>query len=62
MTGYFMMFLNWINRWVGNYGWSIVLFTLIIRLVLLPLDIKSKKSMRARWPRCRPSTPTTATS
>lgn len=47
MTGYFMMFLNWINGWVGNYGWSIVLFTLIIRLVLLPLDIKSKKSMRA---------------
>lgn len=47
MTGYFMMFLNWINGWVGSYGWSIVLFTLIIRLILLPLDIKSKKSMRA---------------
>lgn len=47
MTGYFMMFLNWINGWVGNYGWSIVVFTLIIRLILLPLDIKSKKSMRA---------------
>ena len=47
MTGYFMMFLNWINNWVGNYGWSIVVFTLIIRLLLLPLDIRSKKSMRA---------------
>jgi YidC/Oxa1 family membrane protein insertase len=47
MTGYFMMFLNWINGWVGNYGWSIVVFTLIIRLILLPLDIKQKKSMRA---------------
>lgn len=47
MTGYFMMFLNWINGWVGNYGWSIVVFTLIVRLILLPLDIKSKKSMRA---------------
>lgn len=47
MTGYFMMFLNWINSWVGNYGWSIVVFTLIVRLILLPLDIKSKKSMRA---------------
>ena len=46
MTGYFMMFLNWINGWVGNYGWSIVVFTLFIRLVLLPLDIKQKKSMR----------------
>jgi len=44
---YFMIFLNWINSWVGNYGWSIVIFTLLIRLILLPLDIKSKKSMRA---------------
>jgi len=47
MVRYFMDFLNWINGWVGNYGWSIVLFTLFIRLILLPLDIKSKKSMRA---------------
>ena len=47
MTSLFMDFLNWINGWVGNYGWSIVLFTLFVRLVLLPLDIKSKKSMRA---------------
>ena len=47
MTGFFINLLNWINRLVGNYGWSIVLFTLLIRMVLLPLDIKSKKSMRA---------------
>ena len=47
MVRYFMIILNWINSWVGNYGWSIVLFTLLVRLVLLPLDIKSKKSMRA---------------
>ena len=47
MTGFFINLLNWINNLVGNYGWSIVLFTLLIRLVLLPLDIKSKKSMRA---------------
>ena len=47
MTGLFINLLNWINGIVGNYGWSIVLFTLLIRVVLLPLDIKSKKSMRA---------------
>ncbi|MBQ6374954.1 MAG: YidC/Oxa1 family membrane protein insertase [Clostridia bacterium] len=47
MVRYFMDFLNWINGWIGNYGWSIVIFTLLVRLVLLPLDIKSKKSMRA---------------
>ena len=47
MTSIFMNVLNWINSWVGNYGWSVVLFTLLVRLVLLPLDIKSKKGMRA---------------
>lgn len=47
MTGLFMNLLNWINSWVGNYGWSIVIFTLVVRFVILPLDIKSKKSMRA---------------
>lgn len=38
--------LEYIYRFVGNYGWSVVLFTLLIRLVVLPLDIKSRKSMR----------------
>ena len=37
--------LEFIYRYVGNYGWSVVLFTFLIRMVLLPLDIKSKKSM-----------------
>src|SRR5919198_1304681 len=31
---------------VGNYGVAIILFTLAIRLVLLPLGIKQIKSMR----------------
>lgn len=47
MTAFFVNLLTWIYGVVGNYGWSIVLFTLLIRIVLLPLDIKSKKSMRA---------------
>lgn len=47
MTSIFMNFLNWIYSWVGNYGWSVVVFTLLVRLVLLPLDIRSKKGMRA---------------
>lgn len=38
--------LEFIVRFVGNYGWAVVLFTLLIRLVVLPLDIKSKKAMR----------------
>ena len=47
MSGFFQSILEWIFGWVGNYGWAVVIFTLLIRLVLLPLDIKSKKSMRA---------------
>ncbi len=38
--------LNGINSFIGNYGWSIVIFTIIIKLILLPLDFKSRKSMR----------------
>lgn len=30
---------------VQNYGWSLVLFTLITRLILLPLSFKQQKSM-----------------
>ena len=38
--------LAWINSWVGSWGWSMVVFTLMIRLVLTPLDLKSRVSMR----------------
>ena len=43
----FVSALNWIHSWVGNYGWSVVVFTLMIRLIVLPLEIKSRKGMRA---------------
>ncbi|MBE6908054.1 MAG: YidC/Oxa1 family membrane protein insertase [Ruminococcaceae bacterium] len=29
----------------GSYGWALVLFTLVVKLVLLPFQLKSKKSM-----------------
>ena len=47
MTNLFIKILDWVQSFVGNYGWSVVVFTLIIKLCLLPLDIKSRKSMRA---------------
>ena len=47
MSGLFQNILEWIYSWIGNYGWSVVVFTVLVRLVLLPLDIKSKKGMRA---------------
>lgn len=38
--------LNWIYSWLGNYGWSMVVFTLLLRLVLFPFDYKSRVGMR----------------
>jgi YidC/Oxa1 family membrane protein insertase len=39
--------LNWLNdRYVHNYGWAIVLLTILINFVLLPLKFTSLKSMR----------------
>ena len=35
-----------INSVINNYGWSMVIFTLIVKLIILPLDYKSRKSMR----------------
>lgn len=46
---YIMIALGWIlnlfYELIGNYGFAIILFTVFIKLVLLPLDIKQKKSM-----------------
>ncbi|MBE5790945.1 MAG: YidC/Oxa1 family membrane protein insertase [Clostridiales bacterium] len=47
MTGFFENLLIGINQIVGNYGWAVIIFSLLIKAVLLPLDIKSRKSMRA---------------
>ena len=47
INSFFVSALNWIYSWVGNYGWSVVIFTLMIRLIVLPLEIKSRKGMRA---------------
>ena len=38
--------LKGINSVVQNYGWSMIIFTLFIKLIILPLDYKSRKSMR----------------
>ncbi|MCL1854235.1 MAG: YidC/Oxa1 family membrane protein insertase [Clostridia bacterium] len=46
MNDFLAGILNGINSVVHNYGWSIVIFTLLIKVVLLPFDYKSRKSMR----------------
>jgi len=41
------MWLNWVNdHWTNNYGWAIILVTLIINLALFPFRLSSLKSAR----------------
>ncbi|HRL02843.1 MAG TPA: membrane protein insertase YidC, partial [Vitreoscilla sp.] len=37
--------LNWIHGYVGNWGWAIILLTIIVKAVLFPLTNASYKSM-----------------
>jgi len=46
MNDFLRSILDGINSVVNNYGWSIIIFTFLIRFVLLPFDAKSRKSMR----------------
>lgn len=36
--------LRWLYDMIGSYGWSIILLQVIVKIVLLPLNIKSKKA------------------
>ena len=38
--------LNWVHGFIGNYGWSIIVLTIIINAVMFPLRHKSFVSMR----------------
>jgi YidC/Oxa1 family membrane protein insertase len=38
--------LKWVNHYVNNYGWSIIILTFIINVILFPLRHKSVVSMR----------------
>ncbi len=41
----FFKILLWINDYVGNWGWAIILFTLLVKSVLFPLSYKGMMSM-----------------
>jgi YidC/Oxa1 family membrane protein insertase len=38
--------LKWIDGFVGNYGWSIIILTILINVAMFPLKHKSVVSMR----------------
>jgi YidC/Oxa1 family membrane protein insertase len=41
-----LIFLNWMNGYVHNYGWSLIIFTILLRLVFWYPNHKSFKSMQ----------------
>ncbi len=48
--------LKWLNRFVGNWGWSIVIFTILVRIVLFPLNsagLKSAQKMKDLQPKVK---------
>ena len=42
----FGILLLWLNNFFGSYGWALIFFTVIVKLILLPLSIKQQKSMQ----------------
>jgi YidC/Oxa1 family membrane protein insertase len=37
--------LDWLHAWVGNWGWAIVLLTILVKLAFFPLQAASYRSM-----------------
>lgn len=46
ITDFLYSVLTWINGIVNNYGVSIIIFTILMRMVCMPFDYKSRKGMR----------------
>jgi YidC/Oxa1 family membrane protein insertase len=39
--------MNWVYRYVGNYGVAIILLTIVSKILFYPLSVKSMRSMKA---------------
>lgn len=39
------LFMSWIHSWIGNWGWTIIVLTIIIKICLYPLARSSYRSM-----------------
>ncbi len=38
--------LNWLYQFIGNYGLAIILFSIVLKLIMLPISIKQQKTMK----------------
>ena len=36
--------LDWLYQLTNNYGWALILFAILVKIILLPITAKSKKS------------------
>ncbi|HEX4639622.1 MAG TPA: membrane protein insertase YidC [Chthoniobacterales bacterium] len=46
VSQFLLNFLNWLHGFIGSYGWSILVLTAIVKIVLWPLQNKANLSMR----------------
>lgn len=46
MNQFFANIISGINSIVNSYGVSLIIFTVLVKLLVMPLDYKSRKSMR----------------
>lgn len=38
--------LNFLYNMVGNYGYAIIIFTILVKLIMLPISVKQQKTMK----------------
>lgn len=38
--------LNFLYELVGNYGWAIILFSVLVKIIMLPISIKQQQTMK----------------
>ncbi len=41
-SGLWFNLFNWFESWIGNYGWTILLFTVFVKLIVLPLEFYNR--------------------
>ena len=46
LANLFGYLLNFLYNIIGNYGWAIIVFSIIIKLAMIPLSIKQQKTMK----------------
>ena len=38
--------VRWMHSWIGNYGWTVVVFTVFLKVLMLPLDFWQRYASR----------------